>query len=819
MAARSTRGSSRARAHPRSGKGALRRTRVATALQSGLDRLPVAFALFDAKLRLAAWNAGLASICRYPKRLLAKGTTIEAFVQFDAERGAYGTGDTQALVGEELRTLRLKARREREHRRADGRVIRISSRPVPPDLLLVTCEDMTEARLAEQRHEFASRAVNEGIYDWDIANGTVYYSDRVYRAVGLSPDDYTTPQGWRDRIHPEDLPRYDAGLVAHFKGKTERFECDYRFRARDGSWRWARQHGIALRDGRGRAVRMIGSTGDIDELKRTEQALKESEERYALAMRAATEGVYEWDLETGRLYISDTTKVFFWSQADTLTPTSWNERVHPDDFTGYRNAIAAHFKGLTAQFEHEYRIRDATGGYMWVLDRGIGVRDERGRVAKFVGAVSDITQRKLAEQELRRAHEETTGALERQTATSEILRVIAKSQTDVQPVFEAIAESVMRLFKAWSVLVLRFHGTQLHFGAARGARPDTEEQLRRRFPAPPTERGISGRCIVTRAPHQVFDCESDPDPHIRDVARARGFRSVISVPMLRHGEPIGTIAVSRTEPGSFQEAEVELLETFADQAMIAIENVRLFNEIQEKSAQLEVANRHKSEFLANMSHELRTPLNAIIGFSEVLRERYFGELTGKQDEYVKDIHASGRHLLSLINDILDLSKIEAGRMELDLADFELAAALENALTLVKERAQRHGIALKLDIAPGLGEMRADERKFKQIMLNLLSNAVKFTPEGGTVSVAAKPNGTAVEVSVSDTGAGIAPEDQPAVFEEFKQVGRDSARKAEGTGLGLPLTKRFIELHGGEIRLESAPGKGSTFTFTIPVRGS
>jgi signal transduction histidine kinase len=276
------------------------------------------------------------------------------------------------------------------------------------------------------------------------------------------------------------------------------------------------------------------------------------------------------------------------------------------------------------------------------------------------------------------------------------------------------------------------------------------------------------------------------------------------------------ITAWRADVHPFSDKQMQLVTTFADQAVIAIENVRLFNEIQEKSRQLEIANRHKSEFLANMSHELRTPLNAIIGFSEVLGERYFGELTVKQDEYVKDIHGSGKHLLSLINDILDLSKIEAGRMELELSDFDLPAVLDNALTLVKERAQRHGISLGKRVDPSLGTVRADERKVKQIMLNLLSNAVKFTPEGGRVSVAAKPNGTAIEVSVSDTGIGIAPEDQEAVFEEFKQVGRDYTRKAEGTGLGLALTKRFVELHGGAIGLTSAPGKGSTFTFTLPL---
>jgi signal transduction histidine kinase len=237
----------------------------------------------------------------------------------------------------------------------------------------------------------------------------------------------------------------------------------------------------------------------------------------------------------------------------------------------------------------------------------------------------------------------------------------------------------------------------------------------------------------------------------------------------------------------------------------------LEQKVEERTAQLAVANRHKSEFLANMSHELRTPLNAIIGFSEALRERMFGELNAKQLEYMNDIHASGRHLLSLINDVLDLSKIEAGRMELDVSGFDAPAALEAALALVRERAQRQGIALALEVDPALGEVRADERKFKQILLNLLSNSIKFTPGGGRVSVQARMNGAGLEVAVSDSGIGISAEDQAKVFEEFRQVGP----RAEGTGLGLALTRRFVELHGGSIRLDSAPGRGTTFTFTLP----
>jgi len=248
---------------------------------------------------------------------------------------------------------------------------------------------------------------------------------------------------------------------------------------------------------------------------------------------------------------------------------------------------------------------------------------------------------------------------------------------------------------------------------------------------------------------------------------------------------------------------------------IALENVRLVSDIQAKSRELEAANRHKSEFLANMSHELRTPLNAIIGFSEVLSEQMFGDVNPKQLEYLQDIHSSGHHLLTLINDILDLSKIEAGRMELDLSRFNLALLLDNTTTLVRERALRQGLTLALEVDERLGDWVADQRKLKQVVINLLSNAVKFTPAGGRICLRARSLDHAVEIAVVDTGVGIAADQQALVFEEFRQAGGDYLRKTEGTGLGLSLAKRFVELHGGTMRLESAPGQGSTFAFVLP----
>jgi signal transduction histidine kinase len=342
--------------------------------------------------------------------------------------------------------------------------------------------------------------------------------------------------------------------------------------------------------------------------------------------------------------------------------------------------------------------------------------------------------------------------------------------------------------------------------------------LARRTPTRKGE-GVQGRMAVTRQPVQIPDIaveEAYRGP-LRDILLRTGTRAVLAVPLLREGQLIGGLTVNRKMPGAFAPETIELLQTFATQSALAIQNARLFRQIADKSRQLEAASRHKSEFLANMSHELRTPLNAILGFSEVLAERMFGDVNEKQAEYLQDILSSGRHLLALINDILDLSKVEAGRLELELERFHLPTVIDNALTLVRERATRHGIALTQTVNAGVGDIVADARKVKQVVLNLLSNAVKFTPEGGRVSVIAAMAEDGITIAVTDTGIGIAPGDQAAIFEEFRQVGRDDARKQEGTGLGLTLAKKFVELHGGRIWVESHVGQGSTFTFILPVR--
>ena len=418
-----------------------------------------------------------------------------------------------------------------------------------------------------------------------------------------------------------------------------------------------------------------------------------------------------------------------------------------------------------------------------------------------------------------RLFNETKEALQQQTATSEVLQTISRSAFDLQAVLDTVVERAAQLCNAQQAWMRRIEGDRFRLSAYYGASPELramfDEMRAQGEYAAIDYTGMGGRAVLERRAIHVLDVTADADLRGASLIIRGGGRTGLAIPMLRDGEPIGAIVIARDRVAPFTEREIDLIETFADQAVIAIENVRLFEEIQDKSRQLEIAGRHKSEFLANMSHELRTPLNAIIGFSEVLLQGMFGELNAKQREYQEDVLSSGRHLLTLINDILDLSKVEAGRVELELSEFSLPAALDNGVTMIRERASRHGIRVAVD-CDGVDLIVADERKVKQIVANLLSNAVKFTPDGGQVDVRAIRETDEVRIAVRDTGIGIDEADRERIFEEFQQASRDPERSREGTGLGLALSKRYVELHGGRIWVDSEVGRGSTFTFALPL---
>jgi signal transduction histidine kinase len=346
------------------------------------------------------------------------------------------------------------------------------------------------------------------------------------------------------------------------------------------------------------------------------------------------------------------------------------------------------------------------------------------------------------------------------------------------------------------------------------------EELIQALQANPIRMGTGplGRAAATRAPVQIPDILAE-DPYggrVRELMVRFGDRALLAIPLLREDRIVGGLVVRRNAPGEFPPELVDLLQTFATQSVLAIQNARLFREIEEKGHQLEVASRHKSQFLANMSHELRTPLNAILGYTELIQDRIYGQVPEKMQEVLERVQKSGQHLLGLINDVLDLSKIEAGQLTLSLGDYSMKEIVQSVLTAAEPLAAEKHLALKVAMAPDLPRGKGDERRITQVLLNLVGNAIKFTEEG-EVRVEARVLDGAFTVSVADTGPGIAEADQPRVFEEFQQVDSSSTRKKGGTGLGLSIAKRIIEMHGGHIGVESTVGKGSTFWFTVPVR--
>jgi GAF domain-containing protein/anti-sigma regulatory factor (Ser/Thr protein kinase) len=421
-------------------------------------------------------------------------------------------------------------------------------------------------------------------------------------------------------------------------------------------------------------------------------------------------------------------------------------------------------------------------------------------------------------QELQERTRELVESVEEMKALSEVGQAVSSS-LELETVLETIVARAVDLSGTDCGVIYEYDEGEQEFILRASYRMEAEAVEVLKTARIKLGEGATGQAASTRSPVQIPDTLNQMEravSRVRPVLTRLGYRSLLTVPILREQQIMGGLTVWRRRTGEFEPEVINLLQSFATQSALAIHNARLFRELEARGKELAIASQHKSEFLANMSHELRTPLNAVIGFSEVLQEKYFGELNEKQDEYVDDILTSGRHLLSLINDILDLSKVEAGRMELEVTTFYLRDTIDNALLLIRERASKHGIKLDRAIDDRLGDFSGDERKVKQVLVNLLSNAVKFTPEGGQVKVAASLGDSAAIISVIDTGIGIAKEDQEAIFEEFRQASGNYAHKREGTGLGLTLTRKFVEMHGGKIWVESEVGKGSTFTFTLPI---
>jgi len=406
-------------------------------------------------------------------------------------------------------------------------------------------------------------------------------------------------------------------------------------------------------------------------------------------------------------------------------------------------------------------------------------------------------------------------SLQQQTATADVLKVISRTAFELQPIFDTLVENAVRLCEAERAFLFRFDGKLLRSAATYNVSPELREFVDNN-PIAPGRHSISARAALERRTVHVPDIQGDPE-YAYAVRDERPIRTTLAVPMLKGDDLVGTITIYRLELKPFTDKQIALVETFADQAAIAIENVRLFNEIQDKSRQLEQASERKSQFLASMSHELRTPLNAIIGLTEMMVTNAVRFGTEKALEPLRRVNAAGTHLLSLINEVLDLSKIEAGKLELNPERVNLARLIDEVIGTAGQLAEKNKNRLVVDAQDNLGALTADSMRLKQILLNLLSNACKFTKEG---EVALRVRKVAdgrdwVELAVADSGIGMTAEQQAKLFQDFTQADSLTARRYGGTGLGLAISRKLARMMGGDVTVTSEPGKGSVFTVRLP----
>jgi PAS domain S-box-containing protein len=664
-------------------------------------------------------------------------------------------------------------------------------------------ERTAQLRNSEERLALALRASHEGVWDWNVETDAVWYSSRWKEMLGYTDQEIEphTSVFW-NFIHPDDRAPFDDAMQAVLRGERD-YEMEFRLRHKDGHYVDILSCGFPMRRAAdGPIVRIVGTHFDLTERKRAEEALRRREEWLRMAHDAAHSGAWEWDLRTNLNIWSEELWKLYGLEPYSCEPSyaAWREVVHPDDRPmAERTVQESASKGIDLNVE--FRVRDRDGAERWLLARGRAIRDADGQVVRFIGIVVDITERKRTEEALRRSHDELERRVEERTAELSAASAYHRS------LIEASLDPLVTIALAGTITDVN------------NATEEVTGRPRRELIGTDFCDYFTDREKAEQGYQQAFREGSVQDYELEILHRDGHTTPVLynaSVYRHKEGAVAGVFAAARDITGR-KRAEQEVLRLNQDLERRVAERTaqleRAAAELEKRNLEVERVNRMKTDFLGRSSHELRTPLNAILGYSQLLGEQSAGPLPPPYPRFVANIQEGARHLLDIVNDLLDISKIEAGRIDLNRESFRPADVLEEVLSVIAPLAKIKHIDIENQVPAGMS-IRADRTRVKQVLYNLLSNAVKFTPENGRVWIADASREDAAGFCIGDTGIGIPASDLESIFDEFHQVGGPTGAEREGTGLGLTITRRLVELHGGTISVESALGQGSRFTVSL-----